>query len=378
MPNNSRPSFLLITTAFFLLATRPVAAGPATTWRSFHGSSGLTGFSKADIPDTPARLWRFKAESEVSGTPVSDGNHIYFADIKGRIYAISTSGESIWTYNPSPTNTMSFSAPLVCVQGSLVIGSDQGTVLALNSTSGTLQWTYNSGEPIGNSATWTETPEAKIIVIGQAAGSIHCIDLQTGKPVWKINEMNRCEGAPATGNDKLVFGNCDAALYTFSIATGKKTGATDLNPAGQVAGGAALDNKLAFTGTHGGDLICVDFEANKILWRFHDTDNSIYTTPALSTDKIICASDRGTVYCLTKKSGQLIWKTETQGTPTSPVIADSKVILTNDGVIYILSLIDGKVLWSYDLSDEATSPAIINGMIVVGSDDSYVTAFGKP
>ena len=75
-------------------------------------------------------------------------------------------------------------------------------------------------------------------------------------------------------------------------------------------------------------------------------------------------------------TGELKWKYETDGFPTSAVIAGERAYIGIDGVLHVLSLADGTSLWSYEVSDEIASPALIGDMVVVGGTDGTVTAFG--
>jgi outer membrane protein assembly factor BamB len=81
------------------------------------------------------------------------------------------------------------------------------------------------------------------------------------------------------------------------------------------------------------------------------------------------------VYALDRRTGALKWKQELRSTPSSPVIAQDKVLVAAGGMLYLLRLADGEPLWSYAVSDEVTSPALAGSLVIVRTDDGTVTAF---
>ena len=115
-----------------------------------------------------------------------------------------------------------------------------------------------------------------------------------------------------------------------------------------------------------------------ITWRNMDADGEVFTTPAVSADRVIFGAMDDVYYALNRADGKLVWSFESRGLATSPVIAQDKVVVAAGGVLSLLALDTGKELWSFEVSDEITSPSIIGGMIVVGSDDGSVSAFGAP
>jgi len=214
------------------------------------------------------------------------------------------------------------------------------------------------------------------VVIDQSAGALHCLDLASGKLLWKTEGVERCDGSPGVGNGRIVFGSCLAALHVYSAEDGKPLRDIEIGGDAQVAGGAAIAGNLVFAGVRSGSLICADAEAGDIVWSSAESKEQSFSTPAVTDDKVIYSSDNGFVYTVTRAAGRLLWSFNAGGLPTSPVVAKDKVAVSSDGVLYLLSLEDGRKLWSQEVSDDISSPALIGGLLVVGADDGTVTAFG--
>lgn len=79
---------------------KPVTSLPteqASRWNTYHGGSSLDGIADATLPDELTLLWRFKAGAPVRTTPVAGGDRIYFANAKGRLFAVDLEGNEVWS-----------------------------------------------------------------------------------------------------------------------------------------------------------------------------------------------------------------------------------------------------------------------------------------
>jgi outer membrane protein assembly factor BamB len=349
-------------------------------WRTYHGGADFGGYSNRAVPVKPELLWRYAAGGAVYNTPVSDGGQIFFSTQKGRVIALDLKGAEVWKKTFVRTNdaaaevSVRFEAPLACSGGLVFAGTSRGTLYALDAGTGTEKWRYEMGGGILGSPNFSGTNQ--VVVIDQSEGALHGLEMSGGTLLWKTEGVERCDGSPGIGNNRIVFGSCLAELHVYGT-NGKHLKDIEVGGDGQIAGGVAIDGTLAFFGVRDGSLICADLEVGDILWSSDESKDQTFTTPAVTSDKVIYSSDDGFVYAVGRQEGKLIWKFDTLGLPSSPVVAKDKGIVSADGALYLLSLKDGRKLWSKEVSDEITSPALVDGLIVVGADDGTVTAFGK-
>ncbi|VGO21745.1 outer membrane protein assembly factor BamB family protein [Pontiella sulfatireligans] len=377
-------------------------------WNTYHGGGDLRGVSDAIVPPKPQLLWRYSAGGEVYSTPVSDGKRIFFSAKKGQVVALDLNGSKVWKKSFSRTNDagaampVRFEAPLACADGLVFAATTRGTLHALDAKTGEEKWCYESGGIITGSPNFvprkinsdrkdaktqrteklsvlasSRSKQSAVVVLDQSEGSLHCLDVQTGKRIWKTEGVERCDGAPGIGNGQIVFGSCLAALHVYG-ADGKHLKDIEVGGDGQIAGGVAVDGKLAFAGTRDGGLICADLDAGDIVWSSDESEDQTFSTPSVTDKLVVYSSDDGLVYAVERVEGKTVWKFDTGGLPYSPVVAGDKVVVSADGVLYLLKLEDGAKLWSTEVSDDATAPAIIGGLIVVGADDGTVSAWGPP
>ncbi len=361
----------------FLLAC--CAAVSFGAWNTYHGGADLRGVSEIALPEKPVLLWRYNAGGEVFNTPVSDGVRIFFSGKKGMITAIDLKGAKLWEKSFTRKKDagdevpVRFDAPLACGHGMVFAGTRRGILYALDAKTGATAWKYDTGGIVMGSPNFLD--ERTVVVMDQSDGALHCVELESGTVLWKTEGVERCDGSPGIGNGTVVFGSCLAALHVYS-EEGKHLKDIEMGGDGEVAGGVAIAGNRVFAGARDGSLVCVDAEAGDIVWRSDMSEDQTFSTPAVTQDKVIYCSDDGFVYAVGRAEGNLIWKFDTGGFPTSPVAAKEKVVVSADGVLYLLRLEDGRKLWSKDVSDEISSPALIGGTIVVGADDGTVSAFG--
>jgi len=402
------------TIAVVLLAVSPGVL--FAEWPTYHGGTGLTGFSVTPLPDQPALLWRVNTGGAVDSTPVSDGERIFFSARKGQVVALDLKGASLWKKSFTRINSagqempLRFDAPLVCADDLVFAGASRGTLLALDAATGAEHWRYETdgifiGSPnfiqcgaeldrkdaktqsedngrvfTSSSQTFDTSDGVKnsaVVVFDQSEGSLHCIDMKTGERLWKTEGVERCDGSPGASDGRIVFGSCLSALHVYSTADGSHLKDIEIGTDAQVAGGVAVDGNFAFAGARDGSLLCADLEQGELIWVSHESEDQTFSTPALSSSRVVYSSDDGFVYALNREDGERIWKFDTAGLPTSPVVAKDTVAVSADGLLFLLNLADGTKIWSKEISDEITSPALVNGMIIVGADDGTVSVWGE-
>ena len=347
-------------------------------WPTYHGGYNLDGVATAAPPDSPERLWRYKAGARIEEPPVAGGGRIYFTTAKSHLEAVDMGGRPIWKIEVADD---SFSAPPLFADSLVVVGSTKGTLYAYDAATGKEKWTHKVGDYIQGTANRVDLPGGNkkgIVAISQTDGALHCVEIDTGKALWTTGPLERCDGSPGAANGRIILGSCASALHVFSVEKRAKTADIPLGGDSQVAGGVAVVENMAFAGTRNGSVCAVDVAGNKVVWTNRDSRRQAFTTPAVNGRFVIFGSDDGKVYALRRDTGAKVWDFDTGDKPSSPVIAGHRVVVSSGGSLFLLDLEKGGKVWTVRVSDEITSPAIVGGMVIVGADDGTITAFGRP
>lgn len=345
-------------------------------WWTYHGNYSLDGVSSATLPDAPEQLWKYKAGQRVEATPVSAGGKVWFTSAKGGLTELDLEGHEVWKISIEPD---SFTSPPLLADGKIIVGSGKGILHAYDAATGKERWVYEVGGTVQGTANRIDLPggHAGIFAISQSDGSIHGVDLETGKGVWKTEGVQRCDGSAGVGAGQIVMGSCAAALHVFSVEKAAKTTDVPLGRDNEVAGGVAMSGSVAFAGTRSGRLCAVDVAEAKVLWTNSDGSGEAFSTPAVGPSTVVFGADDGKVYGLRRDTGAKLWDFDTKNRPLSPVIAGARVVVSSGGTLFLLDLATGKKIWSAAVSDDITSPAVAGGVILVGGDDGTVTAYGR-
>jgi polyvinyl alcohol dehydrogenase (cytochrome) len=145
-----------------------------------------------------------------------------------------------WAFS-YPGATRARSQPLVYAD-TVFVGSQDGTVYALDLSSGCARWTYSAGAEVRNGLALVDSLAEPLLVFGDFSARVHAIETATGKQVWTTDVASHPD-ATITGSVKVAEGKVFVPISSSEWATAADPG----YPCCSFRGGvAALDAK---TGT---------------------------------------------------------------------------------------------------------------------------------
>ena len=265
-------------------------------------------------------------------------------------------------------------------------------------------------------------------------GTLHAIDLKTGKSVWHFSTGNTICGEPALAYGRLYFHSRDGCVYCFTPAkegepttpeakdqsksVPPETVAALLEPklldrprpgkdwpmlgggperAGvegvslrptlqpawkfatgeRIVGAAAIRDGRAFFGSDSGKLSALDLQSGKLLWE-SALGAAVRCSPAVAGDLVYCGADDGDFVALEVGSGKQRWRFSAGGPVRgSPVIVAGVVLFgANDHNLYALDRATGKKLWSFRTGDYCVSvpPVVYGDRVYCGQWTEWVYA----
>lgn len=202
-----------------------------------------------------------------------------------------------------------------------------------------LLWEYPSSDGIASTAAIVGD---KVYMAG-LNGFVECLELKTGKPVWKYRSIENPDpkkfapgfkSSPLVTADGVYIGDEDGVFHALHPATGKQ------------------------------------------LWTFK-TDAEIISSANITGDKILFGSYDNFLYCLNVKDGSLAWKFETDGyVNCSPAIVDHFTFVTGcDEQLRVIDIDTGKQHSQMQLMTYLiASPAIWEDDLYVGTYASEIIA----
>jgi serine/threonine protein kinase/outer membrane protein assembly factor BamB len=321
-----------------------VAGGLAAGgWKlaSSDGSPAVAGATAGSVPGTRV-AWKFPADAAVrTGVAVSDdGATVYVGTDKGTVYALdAASGRPSGVYRVGRAVS-----GVTMASGTLLVGSADGKVYAFQT--GAVGFTWTSPAAGAAIAGAPVTAGGGVLYAGSEDGYVYAFDTGTGQRKWRAKTGTTAVPGPPDNTGVLYAAGRDGNFYVLDAASGKIVA--------RYAAGAAITSAPlvilggVYFGTGKGVLYDVSYEdltsGAEMQWNFA-ADGAIAGTPATFGDVFFTATTRGTVYAV--QPGSNIFN------PPKP----------------------GTALWSYPVGGPVRSgPAYEGGLLYVGSDNGNLYA----
>ena len=309
---------------------------------------------------TGRKLWEFRTESSVHGSPAVAGGMVYVPSLRGTLYALDAeSGELKWKREPEPGDppfnqrSYSYYSPAVA--------------------DGKVFWAYQTR-------------------FGKASrGLLTALDPKTGAAIWEspMTGATMSDGTPAVADGRVYVGNETAdRVLAYDAATGQQMWTGNASLGGwQDAAPTAVGGRV-FIGSNN-RVIARDAATGATLWTHQSPDaswipqNATPSAPAVEGDVLYMGFPNGRVTALNVASGAVVWSVRLPGAPylggvLSPpaVSGDTVYVGSNNGNLYGLDRATGAEVWRYEIGSwVASGPAISGDTLVAGAWDGNLYAF---
>lgn len=312
---------------------------------------------------------RERKQNMSSPSPVTDGEHVWVMTGTGILKAFDFNGNEIWARD---------------------IQTDYGRF--------GLNWGYASSPLLHENALFVQ------VLHGMKTDDpsyVLRIDKLSGETVWRIerhtdaiSESPDSYTTPALleheGNTEIVITGGDV-VTGHDPATGEELWRVDgLNPKNirsyRIVASPIVVDGIIYAPTRVRPLLAIkaggrgDISKSHRLWSFDDGPD--VPTPVTDGKYFYSVNDKGILFCLNAKTGELVYGPERLAPGTysgSPVLADGKIYVTNeDGLTVVIKAgPEFEVLAQNDLENYTlSSPAISDGQILIRTA-SALYAIGK-
>lgn len=373
----SFPKLLLTMMAAILLSCIQLNGMSALNdWENYRGNERLTGVTKEAIPANPSPLWTFNTGDEIKSSPVTGNSRIVIGAGNGLIYCLDMNGKLLWNYDTGNA----IEAPALINNNRVFAGNLEGTLFCLDLMTGDLIWKYHCDNQIMGAPNIWSDGSRNLILVGSYDYHLHAVDANDGSEAWKYELYNYLNSAVAIENDIAVFGGCDGYLHRVNLKNGEPLPLIEI--ASYVAGSPALENGIAYIGDYDGVFSAVNYLKGEILWTWEDKERQLpfIASPSVYGNRVIIGNRDRFVYCLDKRTGETLWKTNTGSRVDASTLTDgSRVLVANmRGDIMLLDIETGARLWTYETGSPVSgSPAVAENKIFIGDNSGTLWCFGN-
>lgn len=284
-------------------------------------------------------------------SPAWEGSSVYAADRNGLVKALDAdSGVEIWSVNlAEKTGFLSANIPAMLSGGLTVsgehvyVGTERGTLIALNANDGEIAWTANAGGEV------LSRPEVSdgLVLVHTGNGLLQAFDTASGEQRWSLNLDTpslsvRGESAPAVAMGAVFVGGDNGRVSAVMLGQGQ----------------IIWQQRISLT------------TGTTEISRLNDVD----MTPVVADGRVYAIAYNGNLVAMDMRSGQILWKRDFGSVNELVLDGESLYVVDQDDNVYGLRAADGVTMWSQDklLHRNLSAPEIFNGYLVVGDGEGYL------
>ena len=296
--------------------------------------------------------------------------------------------KALWRFcEPELLERRPFASSPALAGSRVLIGSDTYRLYCLDLATGKPVWKFDAHWPVFSSpAVWKGR-----VYVGEGLHDnmdckLHCLDLATGKELWALQTQSHTESSPTVADGKVYFGAGDDGVYCADALTGKvhwqhkgpHVDASPLVAEGRVYVGSGYD-------FHG--VLCLSARDGSLVWK-KAFPAPAWAAPSLAEGRLYVAIGRGTfseasekpygeVRCLDPRTGADLWRFTgvKDAVLTSVAVGDGYAVFgSRDGGCYALDAATGALRWRAEVASPVlSSPAVAAGCVLFGADDGKLT-----
>ena len=370
---------------------------------------------------TGDKEWAFTEPLFGVAAPTVANGTVYFGSQDqwdGPLYAVDAeTGSQQWTYNAPHSDIRSSTT---VINGTVYVGSDDGTLYAVDAKTGTEEWTFDGIYDINTSPTAINGTVYVGAVEGYWSddGALYAVDAETGSPQWRFWKNGETESSPTVNNGTVYVGADDTNLYAVDAETGNQVWTSNdpsgvvkssptvvLDPEGGHSVGSRakqqtlghhsrfLDNVTIPVGVDGPETIAGGNEATFTAETLgYDVDYTweIVDARGLEEVEIVDGENAKQVTVEASTDDEAIRESltiEVEVDDGSRTATDTRTVTvyneeptvyvgSEDTTLYAMSAATGETKWTFDVPTERidSSPTVVDGTVYVGSDDGTLYA----
>ena len=304
----------------------------------------------------------------------------------------------VWSHPTGPAHER----PPIIHQGTLLYGTYDGRVLALDPATGSERWTWQGTGPIGHLVAgdgacssagrrarcgpstsptgeerWSLDKEIRtdgarttlvdgVLYAPDADGNVYGIDPANGEIAWSwdgpvpITSVTVVDGAG-------YFGGNDGRVFSVSVADGTERWRpvqllSAMVSSMGVADGWLYVSSLQGVGPPSGELYAIDGATGRVEWRFRGPSGRQIGPASVSDGMAYAASEADGLYAFDARTGAQLWHVDGPRWFSVPAIVGSALYLSSpEGLVTAFDRADGHRLWEVMVGSGIPMPMAISG-----------------
>lgn len=358
-------------------------------------------FGEDDNPRAPAELEDIQTEVTISRdwrinigngqgdsfkklTPVVDGGFVFAASDDGDVVAVnSTNGDLMWLTELETSITGGVGAG----DGIVMVGTEAAELVVLSQSDGQEVWrTRVSSEILSQPKT-----DGDIVVVQTVDGKLVAVDRENGLQRWTYettlpaltlrgtsSPVLTSEGTVVAGfsNGILVSVAAEDGVWSWEERVAVPDGQYDIERVIDVDGDLLLDGARILASSYQGNLMAFDTATGRIVWGM---EASSYHGMDQGFGNIYYSNDESHLVAVRDNSSDVVWQNEElqyRDLTAPKTISNYVAVADFEGYLHLISQIDGRIIGRTRIDNDGVRSNLIveNGsLIVYGNGGSLVS-----
>jgi outer membrane protein assembly factor BamB len=192
---------------------------------------------------------------------------------------------------------------------------------------------------------------------------------------WDLDLDAEIKCTPALSNNKIIVGSLSGEIISIDIENKKIVYRNKLTRS--IQSGVTINDGKGYIGDEDGNVICFNIETGEQIWKF-ETGAKITSIPVMNNENLFVGNLDGGIFSLNKNSGKLIWENSTGGIiNTTPLLFDDYLVQPDlFKKIYFVDVESGEIAKQIDVDGRMKmSPVYFNNTIYFGMDKGEILAY---
>ncbi len=147
------------------------------------------------------------------------------------------------------------------------------------------------------------------VFVGTEMGTLHALDAATGTPTWQYDVGSPILSSVAAGGDRVFVSALDGAVYALNAADGALAWRAPLTSRTGFSTAPALVDDTLFLGSREGIFYALNTDDGSVRWQY-DVGAPLLQTAAYADGRVYFGAMDLRVYALNASNGTLAWRSD--------------------------------------------------------------------
>lgn len=255
-------------------------------------------------------------------------------------------------------------------------------------------WRFETGDYVVSSPTVVNGT----VYIGSNDGTLYAINAETGEQEWAFTDPDHwIRSSPAVSDETVYFGTENGVeheghVYALDAASGEQNWVTETAIGPSKSSPTVADGSIYFPGEGSGTgeragVYALDADTGAEQWHFEE---HLPASPVVMNGTVYVGSRRGNddsqIYAIDAESGDQVWESNAPDgdVRTAPAVSDGLVYVgaglnfpndedpPHDQTLYAIDASTGETEWTFETTGRpSVTPTVEGGTVYIGTAEEY-------